>query len=216
MCIRDSSYNFDGILEDENADAGFNLSMTNNIQFDATASRDMERFGGIDFFKTRYRFFGVVSTIRQVSFGLGGSGGDQIFFDEENPYLGSETGWNAFINLRLIPQLESRINLNTNQFKDLHNPNDSVFDVKILRAQTTYQFTDRLLLRHIMEHNTQAVTVGNNILFTYRLNAGTVAFLGYDDRYQRGTRIDNILFQTTQLQRTNRAFFGKISYLFRY
>ena len=79
-----------------------------------------------------------------------------------------------------------------------------------------YQFTERLLVRHIMEHNTQAVTVGNNILFTYRLNAGTVAFLGYDDRYQRGTRIDNILFQTTQLQRTNRAFFGKISYLFRY
>ena len=65
------------------------------------------------------------------------------------------------------------------------------------------------------EHNTQMVTVGNNLLFTYRLNAGTVVFLGYDDRYQRGTRIDNVLFSMTDLQRTNRAIFTKVSYLFR-
>ena len=91
-----------------------------------------------------------------------------------------------------------------------------MFDVKIFRSRTTYQFTDRLLLRHIAEHNTQAVTLGNNVLLTYRINAGTVVFLGYDDRYRRGTRIDTVLLPTTELQRTNRAFFGKISYLFRY
>jgi hypothetical protein len=67
-----------------------------------------------------------------------------------------------------------------------------------------------------MEHNTLAVTLGNNLLLTYRINAGTVAFLGYDDRYQRGSRIDNFLFKTTKLQRTNRAVFGKISYLLRF
>jgi len=61
-----------------------------------------------------------------------------------------------------------------------------------------------------------AVTLGNNLLLTYRINVGTVAFLGYDDRYQRGSRIDNLLFKTTKLQRTNRAFFGKISYLLRF
>ena len=61
-----------------------------------------------------------------------------------------------------------------------------------------------------------AMTLGNNVLLTYRVNAGTVAFLGYDDRYQRGTRIDNMLFPTTALRRTNHAFFAKMSYLFRY
>ena len=45
---------------------------------------------------------------------------------------------------------------------------------------------------------------------TYRINAGTVAFLGYDDRYRQGRRIDELLFPTAALQRTNRAVFGKL------
>ena len=91
-----------------------------------------------------------------------------------------------------------------------------VFDVKIFRSRTTYQFTERLFLRHIVEHNTQAVTLGNNLLMTYRINAGTVVFVGYDDRFQDGNRIDDALFPSRILQRTNRAVFGKLSYLFRY
>ena len=52
-------------------------------------------------------------------------------------------------------------------------------------------------------------------------------FIGYDDRYQQGDLIldntrreyaylGNPVFYTTDLMRTNRAFFTKISYLFRY
>ena len=45
-------------------------------------------------------------------------------------------------------------------------------------------------------------------------------FIGYDDRYKQGDLIfdddDEPLFPTSDFQRTNRAFFTKISYLFRY
>ena len=51
---------------------------------------------------------------------------------------------------------------------------------------------------------------------TYRINAGTVLFLGYDDRFRDGMKIDSVLFPFMAYQRTNRAFFGKVSYLFRY
>tara|TARA_B110000263_G_scaffold187824_1_gene165503 strand:- start:470 stop:745 length:276 start_codon:yes stop_codon:yes gene_type:complete len=91
--------------------------------------------------------------------------------------------------------------------------------VKIYRWRATYQFTDRLLLRHILEHNTLSGTLGNNVLATYRVNSGTVFFIGYDDRYQQGNLIDDFnegFFPTTGLERTNRAFFTKVSYLFRY
>ena len=64
------------------------------------------------------------------------------------------------------------------------------------------------------------------MLFTYRVNSGTVFFFGYDDRYQQGDLIlddgndpayfGNQELFTTDLVRTNRAFFTKISYLFRY
>ena len=219
------SYNFDGILEDEQASAGFNAAFADNINASAEVNRDMERFGGIDFFKTRYQFFTSVSKIRQFSFGVGGNGGDQIFFDPEQPYLGHDTGWRVFLNLRPVPRLESRINVDTNRFIDVRNSDQLVFDVNIFRALTTYQFTDRFLLRNISEYNSFDQKLSLNLLFTYRVNAGTAFYIGYDDRYQQadhimrdldGNGIDDRFFQSTALRRTNRAFFTKLQYLFRY
>ena len=219
------SYNFDGILEDEQASTGFNVAFDNSINMNADINRDMERFGGIDFFKTRYRFFGVMSQLSQVSFGLGGSGGDQIFYDEERPYLGRDTGWNVFLNLRPVPRLESRINVDTNRFIDVGSNDLLVFDVNIFRTLTTYQFTDRFLFRNISEYNSFDQRLSLNFLLTYRVNAGTAFYVGYDDRYQQadhimrdldGNGIDDRFFHSTALRRTNRAFFTKLQYLFRY
>jgi len=206
-------YDHAGVLQDEQIEATTSFSFQKNIRFYGNVNRDLERFSGINFRKTGYGAFTVISQ-RLFSVLAGYNWGDGVFFSD-NPFLGRSTRGNFLISARPTSRLRTEL---TGIFSRFAEPLDGsdVFNVKIFRTRTTYQFTERLLVRHIMEHNTQAVTVGNNILFTYRLNSGTVAFLGYDDRYQRGTRIDNTLFQTTQLQRTNRAFFGKISYLFRY
>ena len=218
-------YNFEGTLEDEQASGGLSFSFTNNMRLDASLHRDMERFGGIDFSKTRYRLFGVVSASRRFSFGLGANGGDQIFFDEDSPYLGRDNGWNGFLNLRVFPRWQSRINVNTNRFVDVRDGGALVFDVNIFRALTTYQFTDRLALRNISEYNSFDRKLSLNLLLTYRVNAGTVFYVGYDDRHQRadlierdvdGDGMDDRFFPSTALKRTNRAIFTKLQYLFRY
>jgi hypothetical protein len=216
-------YNFDRVLEDEQASARVNFLFTNNIRFDATVNRDTERFGGVDFSKTRYRFNSVVSASRRYAFGLGGSRGDQIFYDEDNPYLGHDTGWNAFLSLRVFPRWRSRITLDTNRFVDVR-ADQTVFDINIVRGVTTYQFTNRLLFRNITEYNSFDQDVTLNFLVTYRVNAGTVFYVGYDERYQQadliehdsnGDGIDDRFFQSTDLKRTNRAIFLKFQYLFR-
>ena len=56
-----------------------------------------------------------------------------------------------------------------------------IFDVKIFRAQSSYQFTDRLVLRNISEYNTYDKTLDLNFLAAYRVNSGTVFYIGYDD-----------------------------------
>ena len=91
-----------------------------------------------------------------------------------------------------------------------------MFNVKIFRSRAYYQLSNRLMLRHIMEHNTLRGALGNNVLLTYRINAGTAAFLGYDDRFLRGSQLDATLFPTRHFERTNRAVFTKVSYLFRF
>ena len=206
-------YNHEGVLQDEQLRGRVSLSFQNNVSLNGTISRDLERFNEVDFRKTGYGVFGVIST-RLLSIVGGVNWGDGVLFSD-SPFLGRTTSGNFLISARPTSRLRAELTGIFSQFVDPLDDSE-VFDVKIFRTRTTYQFSSRLLLRHILEYNTQAVTLGHNLLLTYRINAGTVAFLGYDDRYQRGSLIEAFMFPTTALERTNRAVFAKVSYLFRY
>ena len=94
-----------------------------------------------------------------------------------------------------------------------------------MRALTTWQFSNRLRASNSSEYNTFDKTFDLNVLFTYRVNAGTVFYAGYDDHYQQADRIDwgfdrdelaRRFYYSTERRRTNRAIFLKVQYLFRY
>ena len=214
----DRNYDFEGILQDEGARIGLNASFAQNINLNLNVNRDMERFAGINFFKTRYSAGGFVNASRRVGVGGFFNWGDQIRFSNQ-PFLGDGSSMNVFLNVRPSSRFQADLNINSSRLVDPSTMQD-VFDVKIYRASSTYQFSERLLLRNITEFNTFDRTLGANLLLTYRVNSGTVFFIGYDDRYQQGDLIfdddDDPLFFTTDFERTNRAFFMKISYLFRY
>ena len=94
-------------------------------------------------------------------------------------------------------------------------------EIREARALTTYQFTERLLARNITEVNTFDGTLALNVLATYRVNSGTVFYAGYDDRYRHADKFDLVTYPALAFpgqayQRTNRAFFMKLQYLFRY
>ena len=207
-------YDHAGVLQDEQIQGMASFSFTNNISFTGMVNHDLERFQEVDFKKTGYGFYSGISSRLFSLFG-GYNWGHGILYDDVNPYRGQSVSGN--VNFRVQPTPRLRTELRT-VFSDFVDPRSGaeVYDVKIYRGRTTYQFTDRLMLRHILEHNTWQTTLGNNLLMTYRINAGTVLFLGYDDRFRDGTELNPVIFQLAALQRTNRAFFGKVSYLFRY
>jgi len=213
------NYDFAGVLQDEQISGSFQFQFANNINASAGMNRDMERYGGIDFRKTRGYVAGNINTSSRVSVGGFFSTGDQIRYVEEDPFLGQGANASLFVTLRPFSRLQSQIDLITS---DLHDPGGAeVFDVKIYRALTTYQFTSRLLARNIAEYNSLNRTWAVNLLASYRINAGTVFFAGYDDHLQQGDRISadgtnpGGVFTTTSYRRTNRAFFTKLQYLFR-
>jgi hypothetical protein len=122
---------------------------------------------------------------------------------------------NASVTLRPISRLQSEVGLTTSRFINPFTKGEE-FDVKILRALTTFQFSQRMLVRNITQYDTDDKTFDLNLLMTYRVNAGTAFYVGYDDHYQQGERIDPLLFPNRDWQRTNRAVFTKLQYLFRY
>jgi hypothetical protein len=209
------NYDFRGGLQDEQISGSINVQFAKNISVSAGANRDMERYGGINFHKTRGFFSGSISTSRRASVGGFYSGGDQIRYVTDDPFLGRGGSASLFVTLRPVSRLQSQIDVIASDLRDPRNRTE-VFNVKIYRALTTYQFTDRLLARNITEYNSRNRTSAVNVLASYRINAGTVFFVGYDDHLQQGHTISAELFPTNELRRTNRAFFTKLQYLFRY
>ncbi len=211
------NYDHQGVLEDEQYEAGFNVRFARNIGLRAQASKEMERYDGIDFPKHRYSVNGDANFSSRISFGGGWRWGDGIRYleDPEIPFLGRSMSGDVNLTARPTARLASNLSLNFSRFRDpaLHREE---FDVHIYRAKTTYQFTDRLQLRNILEYNDYSGKLGLNLLGTYRINAGTVFFLGYDDRRQEAININDELYDTTRMLQTSRSFFMKIAYLFRY
>ncbi len=211
------NHNHAGELEDEQFRGEIDMELIRNIRVGGGVSRDLERFNGIDFRKTGASFSGRISG-RIVSVNVNANRGESIFFGDD-PFLGRSTDGTISLFVRPTSRLRTELRTVFTRFVNPAADNAEIFDVKIYRWRATYQFTDRLLLRHILEHNTLSGKLGNNVLATYRVNSGTVFFIGYDDRYQQGNLIDDMdegFFPTTRFERTNRAFFTKVSYLFRY
>jgi TolB-like protein len=214
------NYDFSGTLQDEVAGGGFDFTFARSISVGLGTERNMERFGGIDFWKSIHATSFTLNSSRRISLEGNFEWGDGIFFSN-TPFLGQSSGGRILSSIRPFSRLQADVSVDFSQLRDPRIDTE-VFDVKIFRAFTTYQFTERFLLRNIMEYNSFDKKLDANILFTYRLNSGTVLFVGYDDHYQQGDFIDfgetlaERFLVTNRLQRTNRAFFTKFSYLFRY
>ena len=210
------SYNFDEVLEDESYDAGLNFSFARSISVSLNGQRVLERFGGVNFWKWRRRFSTFINSSRAFSLGLRADGGDEIFFDPDAPFLGRQTSVGVNATLRPSSSVQTRLSLDVARFTDVRTGALEIFDVKIWRGLTTWQLTDRLLIRNISEYNSFSKELDLNLLLTYRVNAGTAVYLGYDDHYRQSDHIDEERYFTTDLRRTNRAIFTKLQYLFRY
>jgi opacity protein-like surface antigen len=210
-------WDFDGLLQNDTRwNPSINLSFAKNIRLSTGINRSMERYRGIEFEKTRWSVSGSVNTSRKVLFSADLSNGDQIRFIT-SPFLGRLLDYGVTATFRPFSRLQSALKLDGNKFRDPVN-HAQEFNVKILRSTTTYQFTPRLLIRNITELNAglgSNHTVFENILVTYRVNSGTVFYVGYDDRYKEGSAVNSKIFSDPAYQRTNRAVFTKLQYLFR-
>jgi hypothetical protein len=207
-------HEFSGILQDQGIGLGWNAQFARNINLNVNTDRDMERYNAVDFHKVRYGIGTGIGTSRKVSVGGFTNWGDQIRY-VTNPYLGRGRNANLFVTLRPFSRLQSELTLTSSTFLDTRIDKEE-FNIKIYRAQTTYQFTERLLLRNILDYNDYDRTLGGNLLVTYRVNAGTAFYVGYDDRYRQADHINSAVFSATDYTRTNRAFFAKLQVLFRY
>ena len=210
------NYSYSGVLQDEQAEIGFNARFARSLGVRGQMSRELERYDEIDFRKSRYSINGDANFNSTFSFGGGWNWGDAVRYGDQ-PFLGRSSGGMFSITMRPTSRFEANLSLNLSRFRD---PRDVAekdeFTVQIYRLRGTYQFTDRLQVRNILEYDTYDGKTGVNLLLSYEINSGTVFFLGYDDRFQQAININEEIYDTSRMLRTSRSFFMKFSYLFRY
>ncbi len=218
------NYDYDNVLQDERLQLTLRLNFVRNITLSGTVSSEMERFLDTEYDKKSFSIQGNVNASRSYQVGANLSVGDGIRYSA-NPFLGRSVSWGLNATLRPVSRVQTSLQLTASRLTDPRNDGANVFDVTILRSRTEIQFTDRIGLRNIAEINTLNETLDLNVLLNYRVNAGTVFYVGYDDHYQQadlieadrdGDGIDDQLFLSDDLRRTNRAIFVKLQYLLRY
>lgn len=206
------NYDYAGILQDESASLDVNINFARNISARAELERTMERFRGVDFFMTKGSAQLDLDYSRNFSAEVEGEWGDGLRYSG-SPFVGRIFEGGVEITLRPSPRLETGLSLEVSRLTDPRT-DLKVVDQNIYRTRTTYQFSDRLFLRSILEYDTGLDRFGNNLLLTYRINSGTVAFAGYDDRFERSSFLAQPI-GVDRVQRANRSVFLKIAYLFR-
>ena len=208
------NYSFENVLMDENVGGGLDFTFARNVRLGLSADRALERYGGIDFWKWNHGVDFDVNASRRIALVGSFSWGESIRYIGM-PFLGRGRLGRLTAIFRPVSRLQSQLNVELSRLEDPRTAT-LVFDIQVLRALTTFQFTERLLLRNIMVYNSFDGTLDGNLLLTYRVNSGTVFYLGYDGHYQQEDRLDPLRYFTERYRQTNRAIFTKISYLFRY
>ena len=209
------NYQFNRTLQDEENSGTVNVVFARNITLDAGLSHNLERYREVDFWKSRGFVEARVASSRRATIDVRIDRGDEIRF-VESPFLGRSTLTTVTLTARPGSRLQTDLSLDSTQFTDPIARRQE-FTVAILRVRTTYQFSPRLLVRNIIDHNSYDQTFGGSALLTYRVNSGTVFYLGYDDRYQTASRIGGAgVTPGDEYHRTNRAVFSKLQYLLRW
>jgi hypothetical protein len=191
------------------------VKLARETQFGGGINRLYTYYNGREF-DPRWRGFAEarVNRFRLVRPGFYISYGDDVIYSETAPAISMDP--QIWADLRFSDRFDGSVNLNATRI--LRRENGSRFaEAVIPRVRLGYQFSRQLSLRWITELGerwrydasdqltSHSRTLSQDVLFTYLMRPGTVAYLGYGAGLSAGGN--------DPLQATRQSLFMKASYL---
>ncbi len=167
--------------------------------------RSMERFFGNEFDLNTHILNFDNWLFRQAEVSFYTTVGDGIFY-EAGPaaFKGWRENYTFEATLRPSPRMTSAVSVERSRFSRKFG-GEEIFDVWVMGANTTYQFTRELFARVYPQYNADDRHLDADVLIGYVLHPGTVIYAGYNGDFDR---IDG------STQGTHRTWFVKASYRF--
>jgi hypothetical protein len=140
-----------------------------------------------------------------------------VYYDPVDPFLGNEK--NLSVELSVQPSARFNQSLAWNHVRfDRVNDGSNVYTVDVLNTRTTFQINRELALRAIVQYDSSRRQVLTDLLCSWELRPGTVAYAGYGSlALKQGwdgaqwTDEPPLAYRTAQ-----RGFFFKASYIHRF
>lgn len=132
-----------------------------------------------------------------------------------DPYKGKGNDATAYLTLLPTDKLHITLSL---VYSDFYQSSDSakIYDYWISRGRITYQVNKYLFFRGIVEYNSFYETLMTDLLASFTYIPGTVIHIGYGSFYERIQWIEGEYRPSDNFLETERGFFFKASYLWRF
>jgi hypothetical protein len=195
----------------------FRIKMPRSSMFYLDMILADEVYAGKRFDTGGFGFRAYSQFTKQLYFYIGLRSTGSIFYDPENPYPGRTNS--AYLILEYQPTEKFNTKLEMT-YADLYRKSDSQkeYDVTILRSRTSFQVNKYLFFRGIAEYNSYYKKLCLDFLASFTYIPGTVVHIGYGStrcKLQWNREIGTYVPAHRFLE-TNRAFFFKVSYLWRF
>jgi len=168
--------------------------------------RMMERWRSRDYLKTIWTLVFDTSTWRLFDFSIEGVVGDGIKYgpSDAESFRGWLETYEGSLTLRPSPRLTAALTAERNRFSR-DRGRGVIYDVWVLGAKTTWQFTRRLYARVYPQYDTEEHHLDADALLGYVLHPGSVLYLGWNGDADR---------IAGRHRATGHTVFFKVSYVF--
>lgn len=183
------------------------LSLSYNL------SPNWDYYAGTTYYNLRHNFGMSIRPSGTLTFSLNGSAGGTV--DYANAQQATQLRLGPSLDLKLGRSLSASLSHN---YQKLDVEGGRLFTANLTELRAVYYFSSRMFLRAIAQYTdvdrdpslyksavpSRTKQLFSQFLFSYKLNAQTVALMGYSDN-ARGD-------QTLDVTRTDRTFFIKLGY----
>jgi hypothetical protein len=175
-----------------------------------------EAWAGREFQVNRWRAFGGLQLYRWMTVNGRWHAGGAVFYDPDDPYTGRSQSAGGEVTFQPTGQFTQALAYTRVTF-DNAGTGARVYTVDLVNARTTYQFTRRVFVRGILQHDSSRRRLLTDLLASYELRPGTVFYAGYGGLFQQRRFEDGEwLHRTGDYLAVQRGVFFKASYLHRF
>ena len=163
---------------------GLRMHFTRQGFFRIDTIQGEEPFQQETFRTSNTRIFGEAQATRWLFFFAQVTFGRSIFYDEVDPYLGNRRTQTLELTLQPTSRFNEKVAYNRVAFDRLDD-GTRVYTVNVLNTQTTFQLNRYIFFRAIVQYDSSQHRVLTDLLASWELRPGTVAYAGYGSLIER-------------------------------